>query len=137
MNGIQDTLARGAGLGLMIGIPMLGHATPDHASVTRQLGLPLGWVFDVGSGTSPASGTVEALVQSGRVFTDYTMIDVRLVSGLKAGTTPTIPARSAASLVDQYAPFISRQDAAIVRALAGSMSSTHGDPSRNLIYESY
>ncbi len=121
----------------MIGIPMLGYATIDHAPFTRQIDLPHGWIFDVGSGTLHTSGTVEALVQNDRAFTDHNMIDVRLVSGLGARTTPTIPARPAVSLVDQYAPFISQQDADIIRALAGSMSSTHGDPPRNLIYESY
>ena len=137
MNGIQDSFARGARLSLMIGIPMLGYATTDHAPFTRQIDLPHGWIFDVGSGTLHTSGTVEALVQNGRAFTDHTMIDVSLGSSSSAGTTQTIPARPAMSLVDQYAPFISQQDADIIRALAGSMSSTHDDYSRNQIYESY
>jgi hypothetical protein len=122
---------------LLIGVPMLGNAAPDHGPVTHQAQLPAGWVFDVASGTGQSTSMVKALVLPAGPMTDGSMVAVRLDSALRAGTEPAVAANSIDALVDEYATRISARDAALIRKLAGSMSSAKGAPTRNSIYDAY
>jgi hypothetical protein len=124
-------------LGLMIGMPMLGHAAAEHGSHTHSFDLPSGWQFDVGSSTGQTTEFVKAYVRSGGAFIDPSMINIRVTSASVTGNSFAIPVQSPTALVDEYAPFISEKDAEIVRRLAGSMSSGQPVPSRFDIYETY
>ncbi len=75
MTAFDDVVAWTAGLNLLGGIPMLGEASPNNVTVTRQAKLPSGWA-DVASGTGRSSGGFGvALVEGHLVVAGYRLVE--------------------------------------------------------------
>lgn len=140
MTAFPQNFYRQAGVGLIVGMPLIGHAVSDYAhlySGTRHTDLPAGWRLDVGSGTSLESSRIEALFATGVSSTGTSMSELHPSVRGSSTTESLAVEKSARDLIDEYAPHLSPQDIAIFRELAGSMSTPSGDPSRNAIYDSY
>lgn len=88
MNNIENVVAWSAGFYLRGGLPMLGNASIDEATVTRQVKLPDGWT-DVVSGTAPLEGWYETFAGPG-VEIHYKVVDrSEAMTGYQLFTVPS------------------------------------------------
>lgn len=144
MSGLENSIRWGVGVTLISGASVLADAKEAEIE-----GLPYptkpgaGWT-DVTSSTSAAFATLlyYALpdrrlpaVEGAEAITDQRLLWARPTA--ESATGFVAEKTSAQPLLDRYASRISPADLAVLRALMGSMSSSHGDPDPAAVYESY